>query len=140
MPGMYDDRVLQRWLRLEANRMNDGVVAERPTLAALLEMERPVSRTRGGDEYRYDPVVLRSIEERVPASLARRLRLPIICFASIDVPDSCSITDRYAFEALQSLDEISTMREFADGRAWIGRAIAYGLVAKYPTAVQVAFT
>ncbi len=31
------------------------------------------------------------------------------------------------------------MREFQDGRVWIGRAIAYGLVAKYPTAVQVAF-
>ncbi len=136
---MYDDRVLQRWLRLEAARMNDGVAAERPTLASLLEMERPVSRTRGGDEYRYDPGVLRAMADGLPAGLVRRLRLPIICFASMDVPDSCSITDRVAFEALQALGEISTLREFADGRAWIGRAIAYGLVAKYPTAVQIAF-
>jgi uncharacterized protein (UPF0216 family) len=136
---MYDDRVLQRWLRLEANRMNDGVAAERPTLAQLLEAERPVSVTRGGDEYRYDPAVLRAIADRLPAALVRRLRLPIVCFSSMDVPDSCSVTDRFAFEALQTLGEISTMREFRDGRAWIGRAIAYGLVAKYPTAVQVAF-
>ncbi len=136
---MYDDRVLQRWLRLEANRMNDGVAAERPTLEALLEADRPISKTRSGDEYRYDPAVLRSIADRLPRGLVRRLRLPILCFASIDVPDSCSITDRYAFEALQALGEISTTREFADGKAWIGRAIAYGLVAKYPTAVQVAF-
>jgi uncharacterized protein (UPF0216 family) len=136
---MYDDRVLQRWLRLEANRMNDGIAADRPTLAALLEGDRPVSVTRGGDEYRYDLAVLRTIADGLPAGLVRRLRLPIICFASMDVPDSCSITDRYAFEALQTLGEISTMREFRDGRAWIGRAIAYGLVAKYPTAVQVAF-
>ncbi len=136
---MHDDRILQRWLRLEANRMNDGVAAERPTLAALLETDRPVSVTRGGDEYRYDPAVLRSIADRIPAGLARRLRLPIICFASMDVPDSCSIIDRYAFEALQALGEISTLREFRDGKVWIGRAIAYGLVAKYPTAVQVAF-
>jgi uncharacterized protein (UPF0216 family) len=136
---MYDDRVLQRWLRLEANRMNDGVAKERPILAALLEMEEPVSVTRGGGEYRYDRAVLRSIADRLPAALVRRLRLPIICFASMDVPDSCSVTDRYAFEALQALGEISAMREFRDGRVWIGRAIAYGLVAKYPTAVQVAF-
>lgn len=136
---MYDDRVLQRWLRLEAGRMNDGVAAERPTLASLLEAERPVSVTRGGDEYRYDPAVLRAIADRLPAGLARRLRLPILCFASMDVPDSCSITDPYAFEALQALGEISALREFRDGHVWIGRAIAYGLVAKYPTAVQIAF-
>ncbi len=136
---MYDDRVLQRWLRLEAGRMNDGVAAERPTLSALLEAERPVSVTRGGDEYRYDPAVLRAIADRLPAGLARRLRLPILCFASMEVPDSCSITDRYAFEALQALGEISGLREFRDGRVWIGRAIAYGLVTKYPTVVQVAF-
>lgn len=136
---MYDDRVLQRWLRLEANRMNDGVAKERPTLASLLEAEHPASVTRGGDEYRYDPAVLRSIADRLPAALVRRLRLPIICFASMDVPDSCSITDRYAFEALQALGELSALREFRDGRVWIGRAIAYGLVTKYPTAVQVAF-
>lgn len=125
---MYDDRVLQRWLRLETGRMNDGVAAE-----------RPVSVTRGGDEYRYDPAVLLSIADRLPAGLARRLRLPILCFASMDVPDSCSITDRYAFEALQALGGVSALLEFRDGRVWIGRAIAYGLVAKYPTAVQVAF-
>lgn len=136
---MYNDRVLQRWFRLEANRMNDGIAAERPTLAALLEADRPISVTRGGDEYRYDSAVLRAIAGRLPPGLLRRLRLPIICFTSMDVPDSCSITDRYAFEALQALGEISTMREFVDGRVWIGRAIAYGLVATYPTAVQVAF-
>jgi uncharacterized protein (UPF0216 family) len=136
---MYDDRVLQRWLRLEVNRMNDGIAADRPTPAALLEADRPVSITRGGDEYRYDPAVIRSIADRLPDRLVRRLRLPILLFASMDVPDSCSITDRYAFEALQAIGEISTLREFTDGRAWMGRAIAYGLVAKYPTAVQVAF-
>ncbi len=119
--------------------MNDGVAAERPTLAALLESGRPVSVTRGGDEYRYDPAVLQAIADRLPAGLARRLHLPILCFASMDVPDSCAVTDRYAFEALQALGEISALREFRDGRVWIGRAIAYGLVAKYPTAVQVAF-
>jgi uncharacterized protein (UPF0216 family) len=136
---MYDDRVLQRWLRLEAGRMNDGIAAERPVLVDLLAMDRPVSITRGGDEYRYDPAVLGSIADRLPDRLVRRLRLPILLFASMDVPDSCSITDRYAFEALQAIGEISTLREFTDGRAWMGRAIAYGLVAKYPTAVQVAF-
>ena len=136
---MYVDRVLQRWLRLEASRMNDGIAAKRPTLAALLEAERPVSVTRGGDEYGYDPGVLRALSNRLPERLVRRLRLPILCFASMDVPDSCAITDPIAFESLQALGEISTMREFLDGKAWIGRAIAYGLVARYPTALQIAF-
>jgi uncharacterized protein (UPF0216 family) len=136
---MYDDRVLQRWLRLEAGRMNDGIAAERRPLDRLLEAARPVTTTRGGDEYRYDPAVLAGIAEKLPAALRRRLRLPIIFFASFDVPDSCSLADRTAFEALQALGEVSTLREFGDGRAWIARAIVYALVAKYPTAVQVAF-
>jgi len=136
---MYDDRVLQRWLRLEAGRMNDGIAAERPTLAELLERPEPATVTRGGDQYRYDPAVVRSIAGRLPEGLRRRLRLPILFFASMEVPDSCSLSDRPAFEALQALGEISTLREFRDGRAWVGRAIAYGLVTRYPTAVQVAF-
>ncbi len=136
---MYDDRVLQRWLRLEAGRMNDGIAAERPTLAELLERPEPVSVTRGGDEYRYDPAVLRSIADGLPPGLWRRLRLPILFFASMEVADSCFLTDRQAFEALQALGEVSTLREFRDGRAWVGRAIAYGLMTRYPTAVQIAF-
>ena len=45
-PAMYDDRILQRWLRLEAYRMNDGIAAERPALAALHVASRPIGRSR----------------------------------------------------------------------------------------------
>ncbi len=136
---MYDDRILQRWLRLEVGRINDGIVAERPILEYLLARPDPVATTRGGEEYRFDPVVLRRLGDALPGPLQRRLRLPVLFFASMEVPDSVFLADRHAFEALQALGEISDLREFRDGRAWIGRAIAYGLVSRYPTAVQVAF-
>ncbi len=136
---MHDDRVLQRWFRFEARRMNDGIVAERLSLAELLEQAEPVAVTRGGDEYRFDRSVVRRLGDALPAPLQRRLRLPILFFASMDVADSVALTDRFAFEALQALGELSSLREFRDGRAWIGRAIAYGLVTRYPTVFQIAF-
>ena len=136
---MYDDRVLQRWLRLELGRMNDGIVAARPTLAELLERPEPVALTRGGEEYRFDRSVLRLLADRLPGTLQRRLRLPVLFFASSDVPDSVALQDPHAFEALRILGEISGLREFRDGRAWVGRAIGYGLLARYPTAFQFAF-
>lgn len=136
---MYDDRILQRWLRLEIGRINDGIVAERLSLAELLEQADPVAVTRGGDEYRFDRSVVRRLGDALPGPLQRRLRLPILFFASMDVADSVALTDRNAFEALQALGELSSLREFRDGRAWCGRAIAYDLVTRYPTAFQVAF-
>lgn len=136
---MYDDRVLQRWFRFEVGRMNDGIVAERLTLPELLERTEPFAVTRGGDEYHFDVAVLRRLGDRLPGPLQRRLRLPILFFASIDVPDSVALADRNAFEALQALGELSSLREFRDGRAWVGRAIAYGLMTRYPTAIQIAF-
>jgi hypothetical protein len=45
--------------------------------------------------------------------------------------------DDTAFAALQLLGEVSTLRTFEGGRFWVSRPIAYAIMKKYPTAVQI---
>jgi hypothetical protein len=45
--------------------------------------------------------------------------------------------DETALAALQLLGEVSTLRTFEGGRFWVARPIAYAIMKKYPTAVQI---
>ena len=75
--------------------------------------------------------------ERLPVSLHTCLKLPIIFYFDSTVEDSFFLTDSAALEALQLLGELSDLREMIGGRVWVGRAIVYAIIAKYPGAVQV---
>jgi hypothetical protein len=134
---MYDESALRRWMSLEMRKINDGVVSARVPLSHLLEMERPVAVTRGGREHVFDRDVIRKIGEALPARLRSALRLPIVFYFDMDVADSCMCADDVALAVLQELGELSRERRMADGRAWVGRAIVFALVRKYPTAVQI---
>jgi hypothetical protein len=43
-----------------------------------------------------------------------------------------------ALEALQILGEMSKMRRMQQGKLWIGRSIAYTIMKKYLSVVQIA--
>jgi uncharacterized protein (UPF0216 family) len=133
-----DDTVLMRWMRTEVNKINEGIVTERKSLAQLLQEEKPASRTKTGSEYFFNEEVLRLLKEKLPADLQYELRLPVIFFSNPSVPDSCYINDSHALHALQALGDLSGMRRMHQGKLWVGRAIAYSLMKKYPTAVQIA--
>jgi hypothetical protein len=45
--------------------------------------------------------------------------------------------DDTALAALQLLGEVSTLRTIEGGRFWVSRPIAYAIMKKYPTAVQI---
>jgi hypothetical protein len=62
----------------------------------------------------------------------------MIFFSNPSVPDSCYISDPHALQALQALGDLSGMRRMHQGKLWVGRAIAYSIMKKYPTAVQIA--
>jgi uncharacterized protein (UPF0216 family) len=135
-----DDDVLMRWMRTEVTKINEGIVTERKSLAQLLQEEKPASRTKTGDEYVFNTEVLEVFKKKLPRELHHKLRLPITFFYSPNVPDSCYLNDSHALHALQVLGELSEMRRMQQGKLWVGRAIAYSIMKKYLTAVQIAIS
>jgi uncharacterized protein (UPF0216 family) len=131
------DRVLFKWLKLEIGKINETIVTDRKRLSLLLEEAAPVAVTKGGEEYRFDRETLQQLGERLPESLHRKLRVPILFYSDMTVRDSCFLDDEYALEALQELGELNALRRMQDGRVWIARAIVYSIMEKYPTIVQI---
>ncbi|HDR74134.1 MAG TPA: DUF61 family protein [Methanoculleus sp.] len=137
-PRIDEESVFLRWMGIEAARLRQGLVEDRKRLSVLLAEEEPQAVTRAGEPYRFDTEVIERFGEQVPPALHRRLRLPITFRFSPDVPGSCYLNDEAAVQALQALGEISELRRLHDGKLWVGRAIAYAIARKYPTAVQFA--
>jgi hypothetical protein len=125
-------------MSLEMGRINEGIVAVKKPLATLLREETPSSVTRGGKEYRFQIPGLRQLGRELPEALQHRLLLPILFHFHPDVKDSCLLTDPAAVEALQALGEIGPLRQLREGKLWVGKAIVYALIRKYPTLVQIA--
>ncbi len=101
-PRITDESVLTRWMGLEIAKMNEGVVTQRKSLAVLLAEKDPLSVTKKGEAYHFDPSVIATLGKALPEDLQRRLRLPILFYASPDVPDSCMCPDETALAALQA--------------------------------------
>jgi len=135
--GITDESVLSRWMSLEKGRINRGIVEVRMTLAELLTEGTPSSVTKEGKEYRFNRDLLRELGRRLPEPLHCRLRLPLLFRFDPDVKDRCLLTNPAAVEALQVLGEIGPPRQLRDGNLWVGRAIVYSLIRKYPALVQM---
>lgn len=133
-----DDSILVRWMRVEIGKINDGLVSQRRTLAELLSEDRPVSRTKAGQEHVYDREILEELGEKLPSDMQRKLKMPILFISDNKVPDSCYLNDPLTLEALQILGELSKMRRMQQGKLWVGRSIAYAIMKKYPSVVQIA--
>lgn len=136
-PRITDEFVLSRWMSMEIVKINEGLVRDRKSLAALLPEQKPSAITRKGESYLFDISVIALLGQRLPVELHRRLRLPILFFMSPDVPDSCWCMDSAAFDTLVLLGEISNMRLRQDEKFWVSRAIVYAILRRYPTAVQL---
>lgn len=134
---MDDERVLRKWISLEINKMNGGVVNARVPIMDLLGMERPVAVTRGGKDHRFDREVIKRIYSALSPDLCRNIRLPIVFYYSMDVSDSCMLSDPHAFIAFQEMGKFSRERKMEGGSVWVGRAIVFELVRTYPTAIQI---
>jgi uncharacterized protein (UPF0216 family) len=136
-PRITDESVLTRWMSMEIGKMNEGIVQDRKFLSVLLGEEAPRATTKKGEIYYFGKEVIATLGTKLPRELHARLKLPILFFLSPNVPDSCSCTDQTAFEALKLLGEIRELRTMQEGRWWVSRAIAYAIMHKYPTAVQL---
>ena len=132
-----DDSALMRWMRTEINKVNESIVSERKSLSQLLLEEKPTAKTKTGKDHFFDTTTLRNLGEKLPKNLHDKLKVPILFFSDNKVPDSCYLNDAYALEALETLGEISRLRAMQQGRSWVGRSIAYSIMKKYPTVVQI---
>ncbi|ATU07405.1 DUF61 family protein [Methanohalophilus portucalensis] len=132
-----DNPVFARWMKGEMGKINRAIVAQRKTLAQLLEEEVPHSRTRAGDRYVFDKEVIGMLGEEMPSELHDRLKLPILFFFDFRVEDSCFLNDRHALRALQNLSELGEMYRMRQGKVWVGKSMAYSIMHKYPTAIQI---
>jgi hypothetical protein len=74
-------------------KMNEGVVSKRKTLAALLSEKDPVSVTKKGEIYHFDPTVIATLGKALQEDLQRRFWLPVLFYSSPDVPDCTQATD-----------------------------------------------
>lgn len=136
-PPVSDESVLMRWMAFEMGKINDGDVADRRRLSDLVRELPPASITRGGREYAFNKNTIRILWERLPESLRYRIKLPLLFYFNSTVTDSFMLADATALEALQSLGELSDMREFIGGRVWVGRAIVFAIMGRYPGAIQI---
>ncbi|MDP2218041.1 MAG: DUF61 family protein [Methanolobus sp.] len=81
-------------------------------------------------------LVLEVFKKKLPPELHHKQKLPIVYFYSPNVPDSCYLNDFHALHALQVLGELSKLHRMQLGKVWVGRAIAYSIMKKYPTAIR----
>jgi uncharacterized protein (UPF0216 family) len=136
-PSFTDESVMMRWMKLEISRINAAVVIERIALTVLCKAESPSAKTKAGKEHVFNRDALRTLCEQVSPELQDRLRLPILFYFDMDVPDSCYLTDEIAVRALQGLGEISLLRTPRKGRVWVSRPLVYAMMQKYPSLIQI---
>lgn len=132
-----DDSGLMRWMRSEVGKINKEIVAERKPLSQLLGEEIPSSKTKSGNEHLFNKETLSVLEGGLPEEHHGRLRLPILFFLDNRVEDSCFLNDENAVKALQIMGELSKSRCLNKGKLWVGKSIAYSIMRKYPTAIQI---
>jgi uncharacterized protein (UPF0216 family) len=136
-PNITDESVMIRWMQLEISRINAEVVVDRKTLSALRREESSSAITKGGKEHVFNRDVLRSLQEQIPPEIQERLKIPILFYFDMDVPDSCYLTDEIAVRVLQELGEISLLRTPRKNKIWVSRPIVYAIMRKYPSVIQI---
>src|SRR3990170_3295208 len=91
--SMFTPGGVDRWVSFELGRINDGLVVERKSLAALRREARPACRTRSGDEHLFDRQVLERLAGLLTADEAGALRMPLTLIASGGLRDSVLLSD-----------------------------------------------
>ncbi len=136
-PRITDESVLTRWIGIEIAKMNGAIVSDRRCLSGLLDEEVPAAVSRNGEPYVFDRNALLGFAAGLPAGLRRQLRLPILFYATPDVPYNCSCPDAAALAALQQHGEVSTLRTLQGTRFWVSRPIVHAIMRKFPTLFQM---
>jgi uncharacterized protein (UPF0216 family) len=131
-----NERVLERWLKIEFHNLNKNIVTRQVPIAELLKMEIPKTPTRTGEDYRFDTTSLQKLGSAIPKLIHSDLKLPIYFYKDLRVKDSCFITDQTAVKALRHTNDLDPKYGFRDDKLWLSRPIAHDIANKYPTLFQ----
>jgi uncharacterized protein (UPF0216 family) len=127
---------LEKWINIEYRNMNKNLVARQIVLSELLQEDAPAVETRDGEEYKFDAKALKNLADKLPKEILAKLKVPIFFYFTVQVGDSCYLTDDTAFEALKITSDLNPMYRFREGKLWVSKPIAYEIQNKYPTLVQ----
>lgn len=126
-------------MALEMSRVQQGLVSAPRPLGDLLMEEAPAARTRGGDEHRFDPQMLRRFADALGPLARRKLRLPATFFVDKDLAEDAYLADEAAAELLRALGEVPRELEMRDGRLWLAHARARDIAERHRGAFQFSY-
>lgn len=128
-----DERILEKWFRMEAGNLNAALVRAPRPLADLLLEERPTAPTKAG-EHAFDPDALRRLADALPPLVRARLRVPLLVYRETETPDEAYVLDAVAAKALKVLGvAVARPRE---GKLWVSYGLLVEFARRYPTCLQ----
>jgi uncharacterized protein (UPF0216 family) len=130
---------IKKWLSLEVQGMHRGLVIKRKTLDVLLKEEKPVCKTRDGDEHPFDIDVLSRMAESLDTKQHSMLQLPINIYVDMNVKNQCYIEDEIASTALRKFEGYDRAYRYIDGKMWLPLSITLELIGKYRGALQLVY-
>ena len=134
---MRDGKGIEKWTEFELTRVNRGIVVRKKRLSVLLKEEKPECSTRDGEPHIFDHDVLVTM-----AAVLREgegLDLPITIYMTTAGGDHSYVSDQVAADVLRRLENFSEAYPYSDGKMWLPNSLAYALLMKYTTAIQVLF-
>jgi uncharacterized protein (UPF0216 family) len=128
---------MEKWMKLEMAKIHSGLVTRKETLKNLLEMVRPVCKTREGGEYLFDKEVLEKVADNLPFYRHEELRLPINLHRDMKSDNQCYISDEIAAWVLRKMEGYEDAYRYRDGKMWLPESVAMDIVKRYPTIFQM---
>ena len=96
-PRISEEPVLTRWMNLEIEKINEGMVRDRKSLSALLQEKTPAQPQRKENSIASAGRSLPPLG-RAPGRPAPQPQAPDTFFMTPDVPDSCRCMDKEPLE------------------------------------------
>ena len=129
--AVIDDAALQRLLRGEVHRLNDGLAGPVPLRDAR---DGATTTTRRGQPYRFDTQAASDWWARLSPLCRSGLVVPVRFYVGHGAGDVAYLADPEAIEAVGQLGlELGAPR---DGKVWISTARALVFAQAHPTLVQ----
>lgn len=140
MPPLRREGV-DEWLRRQLKSLNEGLPRSRKRLAELLEMDRPVVETVGGELHHFSREELERLARILPPDVATRLKLPLVFKRSFESGESIYFLDggEAEAEAVKCIAGISFLPS-AQGRYYTYKPIISKIASNYPSLIALGVT
>lgn len=127
--------IFERILSMEIKNLNESLVLKRKSLRELLlAEEEPFSYTKKGEKHFFDRKELEEISKFIPKYEHQDLKIPIFLYRDINL-ENFYIEGGIEEEFIKRVIDYKV--KSIQGRLYLPKPIAYKIVRKFPTTVQV---